>query len=170
MSDATPAAVAVAPEPALAALQELPLPTPVPYTPQTVGWWMVGALLLIVLLYAAWRWHKRRLAKRYRVEALRELDEIEQALKLQATAASRLPPLIKRVAMISAPRADTAALSGDSWLHWLDRTLPQAGFLDTPGRLLPQLAYGAPQNVDPQALQALLKLTRRWIREHHVHL
>ena len=165
---ADPAPASTAPDPTLKALQELPLPSPVPYTPQTVGWWIVGALLLLVIAGAGWRWHKRRLANRYRVEALLELDEIERAVKQQAYAARRLPALIKRVAMISAPRADAAALSGDSWLQWLDRSLPHAGFLDAPGRLLPQLAYDG-QTADPQALQALLKLTRRWIREHHVH-
>jgi hypothetical protein len=169
MADAGAAQVATTPEPALAALQELPLPNPVPYTPQTAGWWIVAALLLLLLAWGAWRWHKRRLANRYRVEALQELAEIERTLKQEPAAASRLPALVKRVALVSAPRADAAALSGESWLQWLERTLPHAGFLDAPGRLLPQLAYGSPQAADPQTLKALLVLVRRWIKEHHVH-
>jgi hypothetical protein len=152
----------------LAALQELPLPEPVSYTPQTVGWWLVAALLLVLLALAVWRWQRLRRANRYRVEALRELAEIERQLPEQPGAALRLPALVKRVALLSAPRDAVAALSGDSWLQWLERSLPQAGFLDAPGRLLPALAYGSPQDVDPQAVRALVSLLRRWIREHHV--
>lgn len=166
MADTAPAT----PDLALAALQELPLPDPIPYIPQTPGWGIVGALLLCVLAVSAWRWYKRRLANRYRVDALRELADIEQMLRQQPLAAGRLPALVKRVALASAPRAMTATLSGDDWLQWLDRTLPRAGFLEAPGRLLPQLAYGSPQAADPDTLRALLALLRRWIPDHRVHV
>lgn len=164
------------PDPALSALQELPLPSPVPYTPQTVGWWMVAALLLLLLAWLGWRWYMHRQANRYRTEALGELERIAQDLVQKTGAHERqalgacLAALVKRVALVSAPRQAIASLSGEAWLQWLDQTLPRAGFLDAPGRLLPQLAYGGAQEVEPQALQALLTLLRRWIKEHRVHL
>lgn len=155
----------------LVALQELPLPAPVSYAPQTVGWLILAGVLLLLALWGAWRWRKRVLANRYREEAMAELDLIEQALQLNdASSAARLPTLIKRVALTAAPRADIAALSGDAWMQWLERTLPAAGFLGAPGRLLPQLAYGSMPAADNTELRALLALTRRWIREHHVHV
>ena len=155
--------------PTLDALKELPLPPVIPYTPHTIGWAILAGILLLLILWSLWRRHKRRLANRYRVEALAELDQIEQALGTEPSAAIRLPVLIKRVALTCASRADIASLSGDAWLQWLDSSLPQAGFLEAPGKLIPTLAYGSP-NADSTELHALLALTRRWIREHHVHL
>lgn len=168
-----PDPIAAPPDAALAALQELPLPQPVSYMPQTAGWWIVGGILLLLVLWIMWRGHKRHLANRYRVEALAELERIELEIAQtpqRALAATRLPALIKRVALCSAPRADVASLSGKEWLAWLDRSLPQAGFLDAPGWLLPQLAYGVAPNADAHELHALLALTRRWIRDHHVRV
>ena len=153
----------------LDALKELPLPPVIPYIPQTIGWVILAGILLLLIFWGLWRRHKLRLANRYRIEALAELDQIEQALSIQPTAAACLPVLIKRVALSCAPRADIASLSGDSWLQWLDASLPHAGFLDAPGKLIPALAYGNP-SADPQELHALLVLTRRWIREHHVRV
>ena len=167
-TDAAPSSSSAAASSPLSALQELPLPPPAPYTPQTIGWALVAALLLALLALAVWRWQRRRRANRYRVEALQELADIERALPGNADAALRLPSLVKRVALVSAPREAAAALSGDSWLLWLEHTLPQAGFLDAPGRLLPALAYGSSQSIEPQTLNALLALLRRWIQEHHV--
>lgn len=153
--------------PSLDALKELPLPPVVPYTPQTIGWVILAAVVIVLIGWNIWRNYQYRLANRYRVEALAELDQIEQALGSQPEVAAQLPTLIKRVALTAAPRADIAALSGDAWLQWLDASLPQAGFLDAPGKLIPALAYGNP-NAKELELHALLALTRRWIREHHV--
>ncbi|WP_323815663.1 DUF4381 domain-containing protein [Cellvibrio sp. NN19] len=157
--------------PSLDALKELPLPPVVPYTPQTIGWVILAAVVIVLICWNLWRNYQYRLANRYRVEALAELDQIEQALGSHPSAAAQLPTLIKRVALTAAPRADIAALSGDAWLQWLDASLPQAGFLDAPGKLIPALAYSSPANsqiANPKELHALLALTRRWIREHHV--
>jgi hypothetical protein len=169
LSAVAPLATPAATSSPLAALQELPLPDPVPYTPHTVSWWIVAALLLLLLAFAVWRWARHRRSNRYRVEALRELADIEQALGENLDAARRLPALVKRVALASAPREVAAALSGDTWLQWLEHTLPQAGFLAAPGQLLSMLAYGAPQVPDSQAMSALLALLRRWIRDHRVY-
>lgn len=153
----------------LDALKELPLPPAIPYTPHTIGWVILAGILLLLIIWGLWHRHKQRLANRYRVEALAELDQIEQALGSQPSAAAGLPVLIKRVALTCAPRADIASLSGDAWLQWLEASLPQAGFLDAPGKLIPALAYGN-TNADSTELHALLALTRRWIREHHVRV
>jgi hypothetical protein len=153
----------------LDALKELPLPPAIPYIPQTIGWVILAGILLLLIFWGLWRRHKRRLANRYRVEALAELNQIERELGTQPAVAARLPVLIKRVALTCAPRADIASLSGDAWLQWLDASLPQAGFLGAPGKLIPALAYGNP-GAESHELHALLALTRRWIREHHVRV
>jgi hypothetical protein len=154
---------------ALAALQVAPLPPPVPYTPQTWGWAVVG---LLVVVFAAWlvgRAVRRHRAQRYRREALRELERLEAALHDEAgrsAALAALPALAKRVALAAAPRSQVAGLSGEPWLRWLDASGGEGRFTRGPGRLLATLAYapGAPADADVSALVALL---RTWIRRHH---
>jgi len=65
---------------ALAGLQEIPLPPPVSYVPQTIGWAIVGALLVAALIYMSWRMFRRYRANAYRRAALAELAVIEGAL------------------------------------------------------------------------------------------
>jgi hypothetical protein len=54
----------------------LVMPEPVPWLPQTPGWWIVLGWLLAVLLLAVWQLVRRRRRNRYRRDALAELDAI----------------------------------------------------------------------------------------------
>ncbi|WP_130617636.1 DUF4381 domain-containing protein [Dyella amyloliquefaciens] len=156
------------PAPSIADLKEIPLPPPVPYTPQTAGWWVLLALvLLLVLWYVAlrlYRWWRNR----YRRAAQKELLAIEQAMadpsrRQQALAA--LPALVKRTVLTWAPRDAVAPLSGEAWLGYLDQTLAGEGFTHGPGRYLQALVYGdgAIASGDTDALMSLL---HRWIDDH----
>ena len=160
----------------LANLREIPLPPPVPYIPQTIGWVVVALLLLVILAYIGWRVYQRHLKNRYRRDALAELAAIER--KVRANASSReglceLPALVKRTALAFAPREEIAGLTGRAWLAFLDRTYPAAGFVDGPGRLLSQLAYETGAGIDTlreDDVNNLLVLIRKWIARHHARV
>jgi hypothetical protein len=153
----------VAPAADLSGLREIALPPPVPYVPQTVGWLIVAALLLVALAWVAWRWRRRWLADRYRRTALGELAVIERGLP---AAAAAIPALVKRTALVFAPRATIARLTDAEWLAYLDRTFPPGGFVAGPGRLLPRLAYAPAGDLDRGQLRDLVALVRRWIEGH----
>jgi hypothetical protein len=169
MSAAPMAAVA---DNALAQLREIPLPAPVPYTPQTWGWAVLGVLLVVALaavLRHVWQRHR---ANRYRRAALREwaiLHAHAQDNRLRAQALRALPALVKRTALAAEPRARVAALSAQAWLDYLDRSLPGAGFARGPGRALMTMAY-ARELPDAEQSEALFALTRRWIGHHRAGL
>jgi Domain of unknown function (DUF4381) len=150
---------------ALAGLQELPLPAPVPYTPQTVGWVVIAIVLVALVALVIWRVARHRRANAYRRAALAELAVIER----EATV-FELPVLLKRTAMAATSREHVAALTGVDWLRFLDRTLNTDAFTRGTGRLLTRIAYydeGQLQKIPPADLQQLLHLSRRWIRHHH---
>jgi len=149
---------------ALKALREIPLPPPVSYRPATVGWAVVGLLLLAIVAYAAWRAWRRWQANAYRREALRELADIEARLGAAATAAE-LPALVKRTALARFPRESVASTTEDAWLAFLDRTCPPGGFVTGSGRLLARLAYASDRPTESE-LRALTALVRRWIERH----
>ena len=161
---------------ALSGLQEIPLPPPVPYTPQTAGWVILDLFLVAAICYAGWRWRRRRIANRYRRAAMARLQEVEALLAVPARrgeALAAIPPLVKQTALSFLPRNAVAGLSNNEWLVCLDRTYPPGGFARGPGRLLPRLAYGAPADVARISIVEvtdLLSLVRNWIAHHHARL
>lgn len=152
----------------IADLKDIPAPPPVSYAPQTAGWWVVGGIIVVgLLLYAFLRWRKWR-RNRYRREAQAELDVIERAANDASTrheALAALPVLVKRTVLSWAPRQEVAPLSGEAWLRYLDRTYPQGGFVQGPGRQLDALAYG-PGEIGRDELHALIALLHHWIDDH----
>lgn len=157
---------------ALKGLQEIGLPTPVPYTPQTWGWLVVAAVVVGLVVWLIWRIYRHHKAQAWRRAALRELDRIAMAIQNEAQrdqAAAALPALVKRVALVSVPREHIASLSEENWLTWLDSTLRPGSFTSGPGRLLPSLAYS--RQTPPLAdLTALIALIRHWIGHHHARV
>jgi hypothetical protein len=84
--------------PSIDQLQELALPAPVSYAPQTWGWRvLLGVVLMAVLLVGArryWQWRRDR----YRREALVRLAQLQSSAD-QLGALRELPELLKRVAL-----------------------------------------------------------------------
>ena len=160
----------------LAGLQELSLPGPVSYMPQTVAWYVLLALAVVALAWLIRRWRRRRLANRYRGEALGRLDEIASQVNdrdRRAAALASLPALVKQTALSFASRELVAQLSGDAWLSFLDSTYSGTAFTSGPGRLLPALAYRPPaalESVPNEQVSELIELLRQWIRRHHVRV
>ncbi len=164
--------MAAANVPGLEKLHEILLPDPVSWMPQTVGWYAV--LGLIVVLAGCWVYGRfRRIRKnRYRRFALAELEVIEQDLQQpekRARALAEIPVLVKRTALAAFPRSEVAGLSGEKWLTFLDKTLAGKGFTGNVGRLLPELAY-APgpriSKVPDETIGKLIQLIRQWIQAH----
>src|ERR1700761_5437375 len=98
MSGATGLVSSVAADasPQLQGLQELPLPAPVSYVPQTIGWLFVAVLLLALALLAASLLRRPYERQRYRRNALQELAGSEASL-----AVAQSDPL-QRAAMLAA--------------------------------------------------------------------
>jgi len=151
--------------PSLDALRGIRIPEPVSMAPQTAAWWVlfaVLALLVIVLaLLAVRRWRKNQ----YRRDALTRLDG------LGPDELAQLPELVKRVALDAWPREEVARLSGEPWLAFLDRSLGGGtAFTAGPGRVLPALAYDGDLSPTGAASDELVALVRTWIRKHKVRV
>jgi dihydrodipicolinate synthase/N-acetylneuraminate lyase len=134
-------------------------------------------LLAVVLAVGAWTAlarHRRRVANRYRREALEELVAIEGGIgarESRVEALAEVPPLIKRVALAVVSRADAASLTGDAWLAFLDGSYGGDGFTNGPGRLIPELAYQSAERqeaVSQQQAKELIELVRVWIQSHEL--
>jgi hypothetical protein len=158
----------------LQSLNDIVLPEPVSWMPQTVGWVVVAVGITLLSMRWAWARYQRWLRNRYRREGLELLDRIRRELPdptRRPEALRSLPGLLKRIALSAAPRTDVAALSGSEWLEFLDTTYGAPAFSGGAGRLLPTLAYASDDRVaavPAEEIDTLMELAGDWIRDHRV--
>ena len=155
-------------------LHEILLPDPASWMPQTIGWYAIFGLLLLVTGWWIYGRLRRFRINRYRRLALAELAFIERELQQperRAKALPEIPVLLKRTALSAFPRSEVAGLSGERWLSFLDKTMGGKQFSEGEGRLLPELAYAPVQRMaqlSDEQIGNLLQLVRHWIKIHGV--
>jgi len=130
-------------------------PAPISFWPATDGWWIVAAWVAGVSLVLGWRARRRRVANRYRREALARLDE------LATPTARELGELLRRTALAAFPRETVASLYGETWAAFLVET---SGGDPVVAAAAPELAR-APYRDDPD-VSRLVAPARRWIEVH----
>ena len=84
--------------PDISQLKELSLPAPVSYAPQTWGWWLLLALLVVLALMVGVRRYVQWRRDQYRREALVRLAQL-RVRSDDLNALRELPELLKRVAL-----------------------------------------------------------------------
>lgn len=149
-------------------LHDIVVPSPVALWPPAPGWYWVLAFLAACLAYGLFKmfcsWQKNR----YRREALAELRSIGAAAsdgQQLAAAHARLATLIKRTALSAFPRSQVAALTGDAWFAFLDRTAKTDAFSKGIGATLEESAYQTSSHAQNDEVAAHV---RHWIKRHRV--
>ena len=131
---------------------------PVGIWPLAAGWWLIiAALVLLVLLVIAVRRYRpdwQRFLPRYSWtrEAERELTRLRERVAHAdvKTLASELSELLRRIAIARCGRDRCAGLHGDSWLDWLADHDPEGFDWRSRGRVLLDLPYAPPGELDQQ--------------------
>lgn len=146
-------------------LRDIHLPVAPGFWPPAPGWWVVAALLALLIAGAAFiAWRRYRVRARER-RAMRTLAELEACFRGERTP-ERLAPislLLRQIALALFPRRRVASLTGPAWLHFLDESGGQGRFAEGPGRVLAGVPYqrSLPTDLDTDALMALV---REWAR------
>lgn len=153
----------------LARLEDIAVPEPVSWMPQTTAWaFLAAALSFAAIAMAIWALRRWR-ANRYRREALHELGQLEARWAAgDPSAAASVATLLRRVALQIAPRESVASLAGDAWLGFLDDRVKGELFRSGVGRRLLDLAYAPAEGLglEGDGRAELLARARRWIRFH----
>ncbi len=160
----------------LAQLNDIHLPEPVGWWPLAWGWWLLIALVLIALGVLLWRGHVRRRRQRYRREALALLEHAYRDYQLNEPAPAtrrqylqQVSQVLRRTALSALPEAEQselAALNGNQWLRFLDRSANLTpAFTEGAGHILAE----GPYQPDPDSdVEALHRLAQQWIRQHRL--
>lgn len=135
----------------LARLTEPAQPAPVSMAPETAGWWIAGAIVVIALAFGLWRGWLGWRRNAYRRDALAALDAVDQDAAAIAT-------ILRRAALAAFPRRDVAGLSGEDWIAFLHAT---GRFPEKAAAQLLRAPY-APRTDAPDLHQA----AKDWIRSH----
>lgn len=158
-------------------LEPLIQPAPIAWWPPAPGWWVVAALIPVVL-WALWltrqHWRPRRAPKKTEEAALDPLRQaaLEELARLPrpydgAPAGPWLQSingLLKRVSRARWPDSHSHTLSGRAWLAFLDNRCPAAGL--TRWMILVEGGYRAECKLEDKAIEGLAASVETWVRKH----
>ncbi len=144
-------------------LRDIHLPDTLGWWPPAIGWWIL--VLLIPLFCWAIIWLVKRLTRK---TALKMAKKIVQKIKQDSTLDNKqklleISALIRRVAISISPRSETASLTGQAWLEYLDSSVKGSPFTQGVGQCLADRHY---QNIPTADLDipALLNLCDLWLK------
>ena len=151
-------------------LEPIIAPEPVSFWPPAPGWYILAALVLLLLLYGIYRAIKKYQKNQYRRLALKELAGLSFPTNSEqfVQSVSALNVLMKRTALAGFSRERVAGLSGMNWLNFLETTYPSGQFKQSPGKFLAEIGYVSEKNLELQDKdwQELIYICEKWIRHH----
>ncbi len=140
-------------------LRDIHLPSDIGWWPLAPGWWLLLGLLVLsaLALLLMLRFRQRRRLRRL---ALYQLDELNLLAEPQLAIA--LSRLLRQAAISHFPSHETAGLTGEAWLQFLDRPFTDQPFSSGAGHCLGDAPYRPVVQIDGTALVALCRL---WLKK-----
>lgn len=138
--------------------------------PLAAGWWLLLLAIGMVIFLVWWLIRRRRLYPlgRWQQDARRHLLDLRRRMKREPAkqVAGDLSELLRRIAISRCGREQTASLTGEAWLDWL-QTNDSTGFpWREKGRLLLELPYAPPgREADKTQLAQLIDAAILWVSE-----
>ena len=157
------------PQDPLAALHPLRAPGAISWWPLAPGWWVLIALALLAIAVLTYYLLKRYRANAYRRLALAQLESIQAQLAAanpseKHAAVSDTNALLKAVALRIFPRHDIAALSGEAWLEFLNKSRRSEATETAFAQDFASAVYS--QNAPDMDTEQLFRASKNWIVKH----
>jgi hypothetical protein len=150
-------------------MDELIEPPPVKFSFDAPGWYVTGALLIILVLVAAIFWYRHYKRNRYRAAALVQLAKKEALLIPQQQYDALVYEsdlLLKRIAMKKYGRDNVAGLTSLEWVNYINQTWKEKSFNNAEAQLLKHNVYAFSNNISKEEAEAFVEKSKRWIRTH----
>lgn len=148
------------------ALEPLQEPDAVTFTFETIGWPILGFLILILICAMLYKWLKNYQHNIYRRDAIKEIFILEKQFQQEQNSIqlNRTLVLLKSVAIITFGRKQVAQLYGNDWLKFLDSKANNISFIKYNETISD--ALNESKKMDLKNSEAVFKLTKKWIRTH----
>lgn len=117
------------------------------FWPPASGFWILVALILMLLISVAWYITQARRRNAYRRAGLTLLESANTVYEINV--------VLKRVALAVFPREQVAALHGEDWIQFMRSTCSDE-----------QFAPLSPSNEATPASESTRAHARTWIRKH----
>ena len=131
------------------------------------GWYVLGAVVMLLLMWLAgllWRRYERN---RYRRQALKEILDSQKhyaAAGMEGNMLYETNMLLKRIAMARYGRNETAGMKGDEWIDFLNQSIGDELFDETDNKLLQELYTGKKHESRP--ITDFIQKAKTWIKKH----
>ncbi|WP_288129626.1 DUF4381 domain-containing protein [Microbulbifer sp.] len=147
----------------LTQLKDIQEPAAVGWWPPAPGWWLAAVIvfsLLIIAGLALLHLRRKRQQRRYRTEGIHLLRAVDVK---DPRAVEEINILLKRVAVVSFGRRRCAALTGQQWIDFLQRTSGE----DLPAPARTALLEGLYlSNATGEGVPTLRDYAIRWVNRH----
>ena len=147
----------------LAQLADIHLPEPVSYWPPAIGWWILAAIFLVLLVILfrtlAGKQRQKKICQYALSELQRCYDRYSQ-VNGSSTDQNKLDyvnqfnTVIRRVALVHYPQANAASLDGTSWVDFIRQKGESSLMTDDIVRALKYGRFQTKCNVDVDAMQS----------------
>lgn len=122
-------------------------------------------VVLVSLLFLAYYVYRRHKHNQFRREAELWLNGLIESASGPDTIVFRAHVLLKRLALRNASRAESAGLTGQSWIEYLNKRSPGSRFGAEDVELIASALYGQGDLSEDELARHLGKV-RHWIKNH----
>jgi hypothetical protein len=144
-------------------LKDIHLPDVINWWPPAIGWWLLAILIPLFCFFLFWLY--KRLTRKTAIKTAKKLilqikqnTQVDDKQKL-----TELSQLIRRVAISLSTRAETASLTGQAWLEYLDKSVIGTPFSQGAGKILATAQYQktSPADID---IPSLIAVCENWLK------
>ena len=155
---ASPPVSQPAPNP-LDQLKDIHLPEQIEQFQLAPGWWFLIALTSGLFIYFVVQWNRKRRSLYLLKPANLELNKIANA-KPDNNAIAELSILMKRICLVYFPERQVAALSGESWVKFINQQVGKELFNEPQQKAFGQLTYQLNAQIDPNLWNDIINNAR----------
>ena len=142
------------------------VPEPIRFSFETPGWYLLGSLLFLFIIFFLFKRLKHYRGNAYRREALKKIALIEDHQNKQQDILyiNSILIVLKAVAIRSYGRQQVAPLYGDDWLLFLESKGENTPFTQYKNSIINALYKTV--LIDIQESTKIVELSKKWIKTH----
>ncbi|OHX67074.1 DUF4381 domain-containing protein [Flammeovirga pacifica] len=138
-------------------------PEKVDMTPQGIGWWIIGGILLVGILVLLIRFYITFLKNTYRRTASHQIDEMLAKEETNNQKVYFINQILKRVALTTYSRNEVASLQGNDWVKFLNNH-SKTQFTPQDTELIINAPYMKHEQINN--VESLAETAKKWIKNH----